>query len=530
VRTFKLAATLVAVATAVALTLTGCAPAGNNNLVSVNGNEPQNPLVPGNTNEVGGGLILDSIFAGLVYYDAKGATVNEMADSITSSDNINWDIKIKSGWKFTNGEDVTAKSYVDAWQYAAKFSNAQLNSYYFDIIEGFSYEKDTELTGLKVVSDTEFTVKLAGPQSDFPLRLGYSGFYPLPESFYADPKAFGENPVGNGPYMLKENGAWKHNVDIQLVKNPGYNGGRKPRNGGLDIVFYATMEAAYADLQADHLDVMQGIPDSAMATFQKDLPDRSVLQGAAVFQSFTIPERIKHFGADDEGYLRRAAISMAIDRPEMIKAIFNGTRQPAKDFTSPVIAGWSGDLKGSDVLTFNAAKAKELWAKADAISPWSGSFEIAYNADGGHQGWVDAVANQIKNNLGIDAKGAPYPTFAELRTAVTDKSIMTAFRTGWQADYPALANFLIPLYQTGAGANDGQYSNADVDALFVKGNQAKSVDEGNKFYQQAQEILLQQLPAIPLWYGITDGGWSTKVSNVQYGWNGVPLLFQVLKK
>jgi oligopeptide transport system substrate-binding protein len=267
-----------------------------------------------------------------------------------------------------------------------------------------------------------------------------------------------------------------------------------------------------------------------MATFQKDLPDRSVLQGAAVFQSFTIPERIKHFGADDEGYLRRAAISMAIDRPEMIKAIFNGTRQPAKDFTSPVIAGWSGDLKGSDVLTFNATKAKELWAKADAISPWSGSFEIAYNADGGHQGWVDAVANQIKNNLGIDAKGAPYPTFAELRTAVTDKTIMTAFRTGWQADYPALANFLIPLYQTGAGANDGQYSNADVDALFVKGNQAKSVDEGNKYYQQAQEILLQQLPAIPLWYGITDGGWSTLVSNVQYGWNGVPLLFQVLKK
>ncbi|HQC43463.1 MAG TPA: hypothetical protein PLV91_08335, partial [Verrucomicrobiota bacterium] len=47
-------------------------------------------------------------------------------------------------------------------------------------------------------------------------------------------------------------------------------------------------------------------------------------------------------------------------------------------------------------------------AQADAISPWSGTFQISYNADGGHQTWVDAVANSIKNTLGIDASGNPY--------------------------------------------------------------------------------------------------------------------------
>ncbi len=529
-RNVKIGAALVAVAATVALTLTGCAGGGgNDNIITTNGSEPQNPLVTTNTNETGGGLILDSIYAGLVYYDAKGAPVNDMAESITSTDNINWDIKIKSGWKFTNGEEVTADSYVNAWQYGALLDNAQLNSYYFDIIEGFSYDKSTPLTGLTVVSPTEFTVKLAAPQSDFPLRLGYSGFYPLPKAFFDDPKSFGENPIGNGPYMLAEKGAWKHNVDINLVKNPDYPGARKPLNGGLDIVFYATLEAAYADLQADNLDVLAGIPDSALKTYKQDLGDRAVQQGAAVFQSFTIPERLAHFSGD-EGNLRRQAISMSINRPELIQAIFNGTRQPAKDFTSPVIAGWSPDIPGSDVLTFNAAKAKELWAQANKISPWSGSFQIAYNADGGHQGWVDAVTNQIKNTLGIDASGAPYPTFGEFRTAVTDKTIATAFRTGWQADYPALANFLEPIYQTGAGANDGQYSNADVDALFLKGNSAKSLDEANKFFQQAQEILFKELPAVPMWYGITDGGFSTKVSNVAFGWNGVPILYNVVKK
>ncbi len=528
----KLGLAVIAVAATVALSLTGCAASdgGNDNIVSVNGSEPQNPLISTNTNEVGGGLILDSIYAGLVYYDEAGTPVNDMAESITSADNITWDIKIKSGWKFTNGEDVTADSYVNAWQYGAKLSNAQLNSYYFDAIEGFSYDTDTELTGLSVVSPTEFTVKLSSAQSDFPLRLGYSGFYPLPQAFFDDPTGFGEHPIGNGPYKLESDSAWKHNVDITLVKNPEYNGGRKALNGGLNIVFYATLDAAYADLLSDNLDVMAGIPDAALTTFEGDLGDRAVMQGAAVFQSFTIPQRLAHFGANEEGNLRRQAIAMSIDRVQIIDKIFNGTKQPASDFTSPVIAGWSDTLAGADVLTYNPTKAKELWAAADAISPWSGSFQIAYNADGGHQGWVDAVTNSIKNTLGIDSTGAAYATFAEFRTAITDQSIATAFRTGWQADYPALANFLTPLYQSGAGANDGQYSNDQVDALFTQGNSAATLDEANKFYQSAQEILLKELPAIPMWYGVTNGGYGTKVSGVKFGWNSVPLLHSIIKQ
>ena len=527
----KLGLVATAAAAAVALTLSGCAAGGsggNDNIISINGSEPQNPLITTNTNEVGGGLIVDNIYAGLVYYDAKGAPVNDMAESITSSDNINWDIKIKSGWKFTNGEEVTADSFVNAWQYGALLKNAQLNSYFFDCIEGFSYDVDSPLTGLKVVSPTEFTVKLSSAQSDFPLRLGYTAFMPQPKAFFDDPKAFGENPIGNGPYMLSGEGSWKHNVEINLVKNPDYKGGRAVKNGGLKIVFYATLEAAYADLQADNLDVLAGIPDSALKTYKTDLGDRAVDQAAAIFQSFTIPGRLAHWSGE-EGKLRRAALSMAINRQEIIDVIFNGTKKAARDFTSPVIAGWSDKLKGSEVLDYNPTKAKELWAQADKLSKWSGKFELAYNADGGHQGWVDAVTNSIKNTLGIDAAGKAYPTFAEIRTLVTNKTIKEAFRTGWQADYPALANFIAPLYQTGAGANDGQYSNKDVDALIAEGNSAKSLDEANAKYQAAQEILLQDLPAIPMWYGVSNGGYSTKVSNVTFGWNSVPVLYDIVK-
>jgi oligopeptide transport system substrate-binding protein len=527
----------IALAAAGALTLSGCtsgdasssAGAGDSTaVVTTNGSEPQNPLVPTNTNETGGGKILDAIFAGLIYYDASGAPVNDVAESIETDDAQNYTIKIKADQKFTNGEPVTANSFVDAWNYGALLSNEQLSSYFFESIEGFSYDEDSELTGLEVVDDTTFTVKLKQPESDFPLRLGYSAFFPLPESAFEDMEAFGENPVGNGPYMLDGEGAWKHNEKIDLVVNPDYDGPRKAANGGLDIVFYATQEAAYADLQGGNLDVLDAIPDGALSTFQDEFGDRSVTQAAAIFQSFTIPDRLAHFGGE-EGKLRRAAISKAIDREEITDVIFSGTRTPAHDFTSPVIDGYSEDIPGSEVLDFDADEAKKLWAEADAISPWDGTFQIAYNADGGHQAWVDAVANQLKNNLGIDASGAPYPTFAEARTAITDRTIQTAFRTGWQADYPALFNFLGPIYATGAGSNDGDYSNAEFDALLKEGLAETDIDAANEKFQQAQEILFQDLPAIPLWYSTVNGAWSESVENVQFDWHSVPLYYEVTK-
>lgn len=527
----------IALAAAGALALTGCTSgspestgdAGSSTaVITTNGNEPQNPLVPTNTNEVGGGKILDSIFAGLVYYDAEGAPHNDVAESIETDDAQNYTITLKADQKFSNGEPVTANSFVDAWNYGALLSNEQLSSYFFESIEGFSYDEDSELTGLEVVDDLTFTVKLTQPESDFPLRLGYSAFYPLPESAFEDMAAFGENPVGNGPYMLDGEGAWKHNEKIDLVVNPDYDGPRVAQNGGLSIIFYATQEAAYADLQGGNLDVLDAIPDGALSTFEDEFGDRAVTQPAAIFQSFTIPARLPHFDGE-EGKLRRAAISKAINREEITDVIFSGTRTPAHDFTSPVIDGYSEDIPGSEVLDFDADEAKELWAQADAISPWTGTFQIAYNADGGHQAWVDAVANQLKNNLGIDASGAPYPTFAEARTAITDRTIQTAFRTGWQADYPALFNFLGPIYGTGAGSNDGDYSNPEVDQLLDEGLAETDLEAANEKFQQVQEILFQDLPAIPLWYSTVNGAWSESVENVQYGWNSVPLYYEVTK-
>jgi oligopeptide transport system substrate-binding protein len=533
----------VAIATVAGLVLAGCtsdpesdptasgdAPSGTSDaVITANGNEPENPLIPTNTNEVGGGRILDAIFAGLVYYDGDGAAHNEVAESITQLEPTKYEVKLEEGWEFTNGEPVISSSFVDAWNYGALLSNAHNSSYFFEDIEGFSWDEDSELSGLEIVDDLTFTITLNKAASDFPQRLGYSAFYPLPASAFEDVEAFGANPVGNGPYMIDGDDAWQHDVQISLTTNPDYMGERVPQNGGLQFVFYASQEAAYADLLEGNLDVLDGIPDSALAVYESDLGDRAVNQPAAIFQSFTIPERLDHFEGE-EGALRRQALSMAINRDEITDVIFEGTRTPASDFTSPVIDGWTDSLAGAGVLAYDVDAAQDLWAQADEINPWTGTFELSYNADGGHQAWVDAVINSIVNTLGIEAQGDPYATFAELRTEVSERTIDSAFRTGWQADYPGLYNFLGPLYATNAGANDGDYSSDDFDSLLEAGITSDDPVFANEQYLAAQEVLLADLPAIPLWYSNVNGGYSESVQNVVFDWHSVPLYYEITKE
>lgn len=532
------------VAAVLAMTLTACggsdgggnAGGDTSKVITADNTEPQNGLLPANTNEVGGGKVMDLVFSGLVSYDVNGKIVNEIADSIDTKDSQNYTIKLKSGMKFSDGSPVTAKNFVDAWNFGAAAKNAQLNSYFFDSIKGYdkvNAEKSTEdkMEGLKVVDDTTFTVELSQPESDFPLRLGYTAFYPLPESAYKDPAAFGQNPVGTGPYKLAE-GGWKHDVSIELVPNENYEGPRKAKNGGVTFTIFTNPDAAYTSVQSDTLDILQQVPPSGLQNYESDFKGRFVNQPYAGNATMTIPSYLPEFEGE-AGSMRRQAISMAIDRQQIIDKIFYGTKKPAVEFTSPVLDGYKADLPGNEVLKFDAAKAKDLWEKADAIKPWPADkvFTITSNIDGpGNKEYITAMANQISTNLGIKAQLNPVSSFKEMRELVNKKTLTGASRAGWQADYPSLYNFLGPLYGTGAGSNDGNYSNPKFDEKLKEGLAQTSVEAGNKIFNEAQEILLKDLPVVPLWYQADQGVWSNNVNNVEFGWNGVPLYYNVTAK
>ena len=544
----KKALAFAAAACAFGMLLSGCGSSNGSdtaaegaNIITAYNSEPQHPLIPGNTNETGGGKPVDLLFSRLISFDAKGNASNEVAESITANDDATqYDIKLKDGWKFTDGTDVTAESFTKAWSYVANAKNGMVGSSFFSTIKGYDALQDTDnlkgdeqLEGLKIVNDHEFTVDLNKSDSVFAIKVGYSAFAPLPESFYDDTDAFGEAPVGNGPYKFQ---SWDHDNEIVLVKNPDYKGNRTPKNDGVTFKVYTKDDAAYADIQSGALDVMESVPASATKTFETDETVQAYNKAGSVIQQFTIPSSLKHFEAGtEEGTLRRQAISMAINRENICDKVLNGTGTPAVDFTSPLTPGYSDSLKGVGNLKYNEKKAKELWEKANAISPWTSDDKLtfSYNADGGAKPIFEAVVNSVKNTLDIDVTTNPVPTFQEFRNDVTGRKMTGAFRTGWQPDYPSPENYLYQLYSSdaadGNGSNDGDYKNSEFDDLCSKAAAAQTTDEANKLYQQAQEILLNDLPAIPLYYSNANGVAASGVKNFVMNWQNVPVYNEISK-
>ncbi|MGN7199181.1 peptide ABC transporter substrate-binding protein [Arthrobacter sp. SAFR-044] len=545
-----------------ALALTGCGAGGGstegssnaagdpNKVITAYSNEPQNPLLPANTGEVYGGRVVNLLFEGLRTYDANGKAVNSLAESIESPDAQNWTIKVKQGQKFTNGEAITAKTFVDSWNFAANSKNLQQNGFFFESIEGYPEvsavtsstgadgKKTTTpaptaetMSGLKATDDSTITVKLAQPEADWSLRLGYSAFYPMPSAALADPKAYGENPVGNGPYKFPKQGSWVHDQSISLVKNADYKGNREAKNGGVTFKFYTDPGPAYTDLQSDNLDITDVLPSNALKTYVSDFPDRNATKAVATDSTLNIPGYNPNFQGE-AGKLRRQALSYAINREEIAKVVFNGTRTPAKAFAPPVIDGFKEGLKGSEVLKFDAAKAKDLWTQADKIQPYDNSkpLQIASNTDGGNKEWIDAVANGFKNNLGIQAEIQPFAKFAEVLNLRKSGELPGLTRSGWQGDYPSLYNFLGPVWATGAPSNYEKYSNPEFDKLLKEGLASKTTDEANAKFNQAQEILFQDLPGLPLWDQARPIVWSNNVTKAETGWNGEILYYGITAK
>ncbi|HWH01324.1 MAG TPA: ABC transporter substrate-binding protein [Pilimelia sp.] len=494
-------------------------------VVSIEIAEPKH-LIPTNTAETSGSQVLAALYSPLVDFDAQNKPFEVAAESITSDDNKVWTIKLKGGYKFHNGEPVTADSYINAWNYGAVSTNAQDNSYFFDKVEGYADTqaadektppKSKTLSGLKKVDDTTFTVTLAEPFSEFKSVLGYTAFYPLPAAAWESEgvlkKDFEQAPIGQGPFKMK--GTWQHDSKIEVERYDDFPG-EKPKVKGVLFKIYQDLEGAYADLQANNLDVIKQIPTSALGTAPGELGNRFKQSPASTFQFVAFPTYQTEFKNAEV----RKAISMAIDRDEIIKAVFKGSQTSARSFVSPVVAGYRENTCG-EACVFDAAKAKAAYQAANGPA----KLQISYNGDGGHKDWVDATCNQLKANLGVDCVATAEPKFADLLTKLKAKKAVGIFRMGWVMDYPSMENYLGPLFSTNGSSNYYGYSNPQFDQLVKEGAAAKTPEESIAKYQQAEDILAKDMPVIPLRFGQNTFGHSTKVKNVEIDlFNRVDLL------
>ncbi len=493
----------------------------NDQPVTMRIGEPQNTLIPGNTAETEGAEVLAALFTPLVKYDENKNAVEDAAESITTEDNTTWTIKLKPGYTWHNGEPVVAQNYVDAWNYYANQENAQQDNYFFGRIDGYAdlnpgegkTPTTKEMKGLKVVDDLTFTVTLSEPFSQFKTMLGYTAFYPLPKAaFGPDGKItdeYGENPIGQGYFKMDKpyHKGTDQTIDMSLYdKYPG----TKPKFDKLQFKVYTSSETAFNDLLAGNLDVIDQLAASSISTAKSQLGDHFIDQPDAGVGYIGVPLSSNKDLADPDV---RKAISMAIDRKTITEKVFSGTRVPADDFINPAIAGYRQGICG-EACTYDPAKAKELYEKAGGPK----TLQLGYNSDGGHKEWIEAVAINLRQALGIEVKVEPFEKFGAILDALEERKYNGLFRMGWAIDYPSPENYLTPIFGTGAiknGSNYGGYSNKEFDELLKKGDTAKTQEESIQYYQQADDILLKDLPYIPVYFYRVNAAFSQHVKGVK---------------
>ncbi|GAA4902291.1 ABC transporter substrate-binding protein [Streptomyces coeruleoprunus] len=526
-----------ACALAVALAATACGggndTGGGDGILTSSWGDPQNPLEPANTNEVQGGKVLDMIFRGLKRYDPETGEARDMvAEKIETTDSRNFTVTLKPGWTFSNGEKVTAKSFVDAWNYAAHIDNRQNNAPFFADIVGYEDvhpasgdAKAKTMKGLVVKNERTFTVALKDRFSSWPDTLGYQAFVPLPRAFFTDHAAWLGKPVGNGPYTVD---SYARGSSMKLRRWDGYTGPDKAQNAGVDLVVYTDNNTAYTDLMAGNLDLVDDVPAQQLKNVQNDLGDRYINQPALIIQTLFFPMYRSEWSKPGMEKVRRG-LSMAINRAQITKQIFQDTRTPAKDWTSPALGEKGGykDLCGQ-ACTFDPAEAKRLIQEGGGLP--GGKVTLTSNIDtGSHRQWMDAVCNSVNNVLGQGPVCTvnPVGTFADFRNQVSGYRMSGPFRSGWQADYPLIQNFLEPLYYTGASSNYGKFSNKRFDALVDRANAETDQAAAVRSFQEAEQILAAQMPAIPLWYQNGSAGYSERLSDVRLNQFSVPVYDEI---
>jgi ABC-type transport system substrate-binding protein len=534
VKLSKRKSALVATAIAAAMLMTACGGSDDNGggsasaegggSFSVYIGEPQNALIPGNTTESEGDQVVNSLWTGLVGYDEDGAVAyNGVAESIESDDNTNWTIKLKDGWTFHDGTPVDAQSFVDAWNYTAYSPNAQQGSGYLSRITGYEdlqapvdaagapagEPAAKEMSGLKVVDDQTFTVALTSPFAQWAVVVSYNPFYPLPKAFFDDPEAFGKKPIGNGPF--KADDEFVPGEGITLTRYDDYAGDHKAKADSVEYRVYAEQETAYTDVQDGNLDIIDVIPPDAISSAEDEFGDHLIRTQSSQITYIGFPLYDPRFSDPRV----RQAISMAIDRDAISKAIFEGTRTPADSFIPPVLDGYREGA--CTYCTLDAKKANDLLDQAgfDRSTP----IDLWFNGGSGHEAWMEAVGNQLRDNLGVEftlqgnLNGAEYFSFGE------EKGYTGPWRYGWSFDYPSADSYLTPLFtpsaEPPAGSNYSFYDNPKVTQLITEGDQASSPEDAIKAYQDAEDLIVEDMPMAPMFFTEIQSATSDKVENVR---------------
>ena len=477
--------------------------------------DPPEFLDPGLNSTLDAYQVIGALYDGLTELDSSDpenpVIVGQVAESWESNDDATeWTFKIRDDLFFSDGEQVLPSSFQRAWERASNPDFAGDYSYLFNFIQGGAEKLDgtaDTLAGVEV-DDEAMTLKvtLAAPYSNFATVAGFQIFFPMPSAVddLTDQTQWDRGlMIGNGPFMLESP---RTDTAIVLVPNPKWDGTKYPdldlpEQPYLDKITFgvtADPDTSYNSFEAGEGDTAQ-IPAGRFAE-AKDTYATTLDVAILGSYHFDINMNDPVLGGD-KGLKLRQAIQQAINRDEIVEAVFeNIARVPSNGVTPEGIPGWGPDL--CDICKYDPEGAKaslEEWqAEGNQLTE---PLQIQFNTGQNH----DQVAAIMIDNLadiGIEAVQAPIDQETYFSQLADGACIIC--RAGWYADYPTYDNFMYDLYHSDAangGNNYSNYQNPEFDQLVDEAKATTDLDKQGELFRQAESILLEDSAVIPLnWY------------------------------
>lgn len=364
--------------------------------------------------------------------------------------------------------------------------------------------------GFKAIDDSTFRLKLIKPYAPILqiLKMTYCSVVPeeVVERYGSD---FRSHPCGTGPFQFV---AWEEGLGLIFKKNENYfekdsAGNRLPYLDGIKITFNESKATEFLLFRQNQLDFLNDIDASfkdEILTLKGELrdnwKDKVVLQihpylnteyfGFLVDTTNELirnsPTRLKKL---------RQAMNYAIDRRKMILYLRNSLSSPAEaGFVPEGMPSFDTSVKG---YKYDPAKAKQLLREAgftnDKKIPAIKLYTIPIYGEIGSY-----LARQFEE------AGIPVTVEVVLRSflfELTSNSRAPFFRGSWIADYADAFNYLSCFYSKNpAPPNYTRYSNPEFDHLFEKAVAEPNDSLRYILYRQADQVLINDAPVIPLWY------------------------------
>lgn len=520
---------------AVALTLTlgmsvlaGCGnkdSADSGRKLIYNLGEDPETLDPTLNTSSGAGSIIDNAFEGLMRLDENEKAIPGVAEKMeVSDDQLVYTFTLRKDAKWSDGEAVTAKDFEYSWVRAlTKDTAAEYNYQLFYIKNGekfYNGEASREDLGIEVVDDHTLKVTLEAPTAYFPELTAFTTYFPEREDIVtANPEGWATEPetyVSNGPFKLVQ---WDMKDQLIFEKNENYWNKKEIKLPGIVWKLVTDQNTAYASLKSGDFDMVDTVPpaeiengkNEGLVTIYPNLATYMLVLN--VGKQDGLSEDVKKVLSNEKV---RKALNLVIDRKAIVENVTKSGQVPAYSFVPKGILNEKGEdfasKKYYDAETPNIEEAKKLLAEA-GYPEGKGlpTLEFMYNTEGDHKLIAQAIQQDwAKIGVNVELTNQEWKVFLNSR----QQGQYQIARHGWSGDYVDPMTFL-DLWVTGGGNNDAGYSNAEYDKLVADAKKEADPDKRWELMRKAEDIIMEEMPIIPLYYYTKVKGAKPEVKGVR---------------